>query len=248
MRDGASHAARSSARSPFGCTGEKDWWGRSALWAGIFKNTLPPRKKRQDSQSNLTFEPPRFDETVSVVNAWYHATGFGVLQRMLVIILKHLEHMQLQTFYLLLDSFDAHQVFRGAAPKTNASNFFILPESTKFNKQISRMVDSYGNFFVAAECLEIVLGYNHEVALLFRNWVSVCVSYLFDLDGDFGTPSRNKWDIFTSNLLTDCQFALNENSREEKKASPCVCSKRTSVVQERSQHSKDESYSINNLG
>lgn len=170
-----------------------------------------------------------------MVNAWYHATGFGVLQRMVVIILKHLKHTQLQAFFLLLDSFERHKVFKEAAPKTNASNFYILPKSTLLSKQISRMVDSYGNMFVAAECLEIVLGYNHDVVILFRNWVSICVSYLFDLDAEFGAPPREQWDAFAADLLEESMLEWGKEMTHV----PTVdkTSQRTCMVCEETEHS-----------
>lgn len=198
-----SEHARRLARSPFGVTGRKDWWGRSKVWNHIFESILPQRKRTEHSVVPLTRTPPRFDETVSVVNSWYHATGFGVLQRMLCIILKHLSHEQLQSFYLLLDSFDRDGVYKHVSAPTNSRNFFLGKHSTKFNRRISRMVDSYSNMLVACEGLEIVMGYDSVEVRLFRNLLSLCVSYLFDFGESSGMSARKEWESAMFDVLEE---------------------------------------------
>lgn len=175
---------------------------------------LPKRRASKDSNADLIWSPPRFDETVSVVNSWYHCTGFGILQRMLCIILKHLEHTQLQAFYLLLDSFDRDRIFKEAAARTNSKNFLLGRESTSFSRRISRMVDSYGNLFVACEALEIVMGCECVEVLLFRNWVSLCVSYLFDFGEVTGNSVQTSWEERMTEVLEDSLCPTGRGCRE----------------------------------
>lgn len=47
---GESDTARRLARSPFGVSGRKDWWGRSKLWTGIFDYILPRRSRTSQSR------------------------------------------------------------------------------------------------------------------------------------------------------------------------------------------------------
>lgn len=201
---GSSEKSRSAARSPFGVTGRKDWWGRSKLWDSIFENVLPKRMASTSSRVALPRSPPRFDETVSVVNSWYHATGFGILQRMLAIILKQLTHEQLQAFYLILDTFHEEGVYKEAAAPTSARNFFLTRNSKGFSKRISRMVDSYSNMFVACEALEIVMGEQSREYQLFRNLLSLCVSYLFDFGEAAGISKRKDWEVAVCDILEEC--------------------------------------------
>lgn len=200
---GGSEKSRTLARSAFGVTGRKDWWGRSKIWDKIFDTYLPKRRKDTTTAESLPRCPPRFDETVSVVNSWYHATGFGVLQRMLCIILKELSHQQLQAFYLLLDSFDKNRVYKDTVAKTNSRNFILHKSSTTFNRRISRMIDSYSNMFVACECLEIVMGYDCTEVVLFRNLHSCCVSYLFDFGEGSDFESKSKWESKMVDILEE---------------------------------------------
>ena len=203
MNTRASERQRSLARSPFGVTGRKDWWGRSPIWNEIFQEFLPVRTANAKSTDPLPRNPPRFDETVSVTNSWYHTTGFGVLQRMLCIILKQLTHQQLQAFYLLINAFDEHKIYKGSVAPTNAKNFFISKSSKTFNRRISRMIDSYSNMFVACESLEIVMGHDCEEVLLFRNLHSLCVSYLFDFGEGTGVEVRKSWECKMFELLEE---------------------------------------------
>ena len=146
-------------------------------------------------------KPARFDETISVVNSWLHCTGYGILQRMLSYILQDLQHADLQTFYVLLDSYDRDKIFSDSAPKTTADTFFTSPGSTSFKRRVAKMTASYGHMFVAADALEIVLGYRDPSAVLFRDWVGTCTAYLFDMEGKFKAPSKEQWEEHMGELL-----------------------------------------------
>ena len=189
------------ARSAFGVSLQRDWWGRDSEWAHITANLFPTRLFHIGGDPWPKLQAVRFDETISVVNAWFHCTGFGTLQRMLIAILKTLQCADLQTFYLLLDSFDRAGTYANSAPTTNSKNFFMTPKSPSFKRRITKMVSSYGHLFVAADALEMIMGYDNEEATLFRDWVGTCTAYLFDEGSKHGGPPKNKWDSHMRALL-----------------------------------------------
>lgn len=179
-------------------------------WAPIVRDLFPKRRQFIGGPLWPVLKPARFDETISVVNSWLHCTGYGVLQRMLSIILQDLEHNELQTFYLLIDSYDRDGVFKDSAPKTTAETFFTSPGSVSFKKRFAKMTSSYGHMFIAADALEAVLGYRNPNVLLFREWVGTCTAYLFDMGGKHGSPSKELWDAQMGQLLDRSVNALSE--------------------------------------
>lgn len=192
---------RLEARSSFGIADTKDWWGRSPEWEQIYKDYFPKRLERVGGQELNIQYPAQFDETISVVNSWLHCTGYGILQRMLSYMLRDLNHLDLQAFYVILDTLDRDKVFADSAPKTDSTTFLVKQKSDSFKRQVAKMTASYGHMFVAADALEMILGYTHQNVVLFRDWIGICTAYLFDMDGQHGGPSKERWDEHMKDLL-----------------------------------------------
>lgn len=196
------------ARSVFGVHLHKDWWGFDKDWAPVIENVFPSRKFSLSGNPWPKLKPVRFDETISVVNGWFHCTGFGTLQRLFVIILKSLSHQELQTFYLILDAQYHQKLHINSAPRTNAKNFFMKPKSKIFKRRISKMVMSYGHTWVAADALETVIGYEDDRCIVLRQWVSLCTAFFFDMDGRYDGPPRRSWEGAMSRLIDESLFPV----------------------------------------
>ena len=197
----AAEETQREARSIFGVSNERDWWGRALEWEPIIREVFPRRRVCIGGMDWPPLKPAKFDETISVVNSWLHCTGYGILQRMLSNILRDLRHKDLQAFYVLMDALDRDQTFADAAPKTTAETFYVTQTSHTFKRRVSKMTASYGHLFVAADALEMIVGYQHSSVLLFRDWVGMCTSYLLDMDGKLGGPSKQRWDVHMEILL-----------------------------------------------